>query len=429
MFDTRRLISLPSAALNWLTASFWSGFFIIFALSFFIRYEALGEIHSRYLVPNPAWELPSIAISLMETGQFANPYMIATGPTAHLPPIFPFIISLIYRVFGLTSAAGFASWLFIIVISSLLFGLLPWFSEQFGLGRQPGFIGGIAGALKVEWPGHGEYLTALFLGLILVIFLQRWSRKNISWKKSFFFGLFIGITFHVQPALLPVVLGCIVFELWWSKAKRNLFSIGIVALGILIASLPWAWRNYRSFDAIFFIRSNFGLELRMGNHEGAVATMEEMDALGEHRHPRTHFSEVKALREIGEIEYMRQAQKEAFDWIRSNPDDFLWLAVQRFANLWSGPLHRPEDAINVALLTLFAIGGIWWNYFTLKVSQRATLLIPLITYPAIYYFMAYMPRYRIPIDWLLYLLAGALIWRVLSMMHPDKSGNLRRDEK
>jgi hypothetical protein len=423
MFRKNQLLSIPRAALDWLAASSWLSFLIIFTLAFCIRYDELKGIHPRYLVPNPAWELPSIAISLMKTGQFADPYMIATGPTAHLPPIFPYIFCFIYRIFGLTSAAGFASWIFIFTISSLLYALLPWFSEQFGLSRSAGFIGGIAAALKVEWPGHGEYLTGLFLGLILVIFLKRWRKKGFPWQNSLFFGIFIGAAFHVQPALLPVILACVAFELWWFKDKRIFAHATLISLGIILAALPWAWRNYKAFDTFFFIRSNFGLELRMGNHEGAVATMEEMDALGEHRHPSTHFTEVRLLKDVGEIEYMRQAKEEAFDWLRSHPRDFLWLAVQRIANLWAGPIQRPADALSISLLTILAFVGMWRNYQMRKVPQRAALLIPLITYPVIYYFMAYMPRYRIPIDWILYLLAGAAIWHWIGQENHDRNIN------
>ena len=35
----------------------------------------------------------AIALSLVETGEFADPYLIHTGPTAHLPPIPPWILS------------------------------------------------------------------------------------------------------------------------------------------------------------------------------------------------------------------------------------------------------------------------------------------------------------------------------------------------
>jgi len=34
-----------------------------------------------------------------------------------------------------------------------------------------------------------------------------------------------------------------------------------------------------------------------------------------------------------------------------------------------------------------------------------------LTYPLVYYLVAYMPRHREPLDWLFLLLAGAAIWR------------------
>ena len=31
------------------------------------------------------------------------------------------------------------------------------------------------------------------------------------------------------------------------------------------------------------------------------------------------------------------------------------------------------------------------------------------TFPLVYYVVAYLPRYRVPIDWILYLLAGKAV--------------------
>jgi hypothetical protein len=410
MFRIHNLLSVVLAGVDWVVRSPWRPFIFIFLLSFAIRVNQLNQIPSRHLIPNPYWELGAIAISLMESGQFANPYMIPTGPTAHLPPIYPFIFSVIYRWFGLTSTAGYVSGLFIIATGSLLYAMLPWFSDKFGLGRQSGFIGGLAGALLVEWPGHGEYPTGIVLGVLLVAFLRRWTKNSISWRGSFLLGLAVGAAFHLQPALLPVMLGCMAFELWWSRSHRRWAFLSVLALGVVIACIPWGWRNYTTFNALFFIRSNLGLELRMGNHEGAAASMEVMDAEQEHPHPRVHFTEVRKLQEAGEIEYMRQAGREALEWIRTHPGDFIWLTVQRFANLWAGPLHRPKAAAGVFALTLLAFWGAWRTFPSLTIPQRAAILIPLGTYPLIYYVVAYMPRYRVPIDWILFILAGTAVW-------------------
>jgi hypothetical protein len=86
--------------LDWMACSSWRSFSIIFLFSCTIHVNRLNQIHSRYLIPDASRELGAIAISLLDTGQFANPYMLPTGPTAHLPPLIPFIISLIYRSFG-----------------------------------------------------------------------------------------------------------------------------------------------------------------------------------------------------------------------------------------------------------------------------------------------------------------------------------------
>jgi hypothetical protein len=153
----------------------------------------------------------------------------------------------------------------------------------------------------------------------------------------------------------------------------------------------------------------------MGNHEGAAATIEEMDEdpYAHYLHPRLFPIEAAKLREMGEGEYMRLAGKDALGWIRAHPSEFLSLTLQRFANLWGGPLHRPQAASGVMLLTLLAVWGLWLNFRTLRIPQRAALIIPLATYPLIYYFVAYMPRYRAPIDWILFVLAGSLVWRAI----------------
>jgi hypothetical protein len=185
-------------------------------------------------------------------------------------------------------------------------------------------------------------------------------------------------------------------------------------LGVLLACIPWGYRNYVAFNELFFIRSNLGLELRMGNHDGAAATMEVMDARGEHPHPRSHIVEARLVQKIGEPEYMRAALAEALEWIRTNPLEFLRLTVARVLNLWFGPLHRPKAALGTLMLTVLAFLGAWRTLSEMKVPQQAALLIPLATYPLIYYVVSYMPRYRIPIDWILFMLASATVWRWIS---------------
>ena len=277
------MVQFLRAVVDWIARSPWRYFSLIFLLSMVIRVDQLDQISGRYLLPTSDRELGAIAISLTKTGDFADPYIIPTGPTAHLPPIPPLRDSLIYRALGLTYKAGYVRAMSIIVTTSVLYALLPWFSDRLGTGRGAGVLAGLAGAISGfvggVWdmlPGHGEYLTGLTLGLVLAAFLHRWANRGGGLVGSLLLGLGIGVAFHVQPALLPVVLGCMLFELWWLKGARKWALMGVIALGILLASLPWGWRNLRTFNRVIFIRSNFGLELSMGNNDAAAATFDEI---------------------------------------------------------------------------------------------------------------------------------------------------------
>ena len=422
--------NILSSTTNWLFSSSWPSATFIFLTAFLIRYQKLLKIPRRWLAPNPGWEMDSIAISLVKTGEFANPYMIPTGPTAHLPPLHPWLISLIYRAFGLTEQGGFAAYLYMVLTFSLMFALLPWLGEKLGLGRPAGLIGGLIGALSVEWAGHGEYLTGIGLSLLLVFFLLRWKKGEPTWWTSILLGLFCGLLFHLQPALLLMVIGCLVFEALRSRSGKKRLSIALVVAGIFLACLPWGVRNYQVMGGVFFIRSNFGLELRLGNHDGAAATMEIMDQNEEeHQHPRTHLQDARLTREVGEVEYMRLVKKEALDWIQKHPGQFIRLLGERFINLWFGPPYDLSQAWRVTALTLLAIIGIWSYFGSLTPLQRAGLLIPVLTYPLVYYVVAYMPRYRIPIDGLIYLLSGAGVIVLIQKTLVLVKGNLNSTEK
>jgi hypothetical protein len=390
----------------------WS-FLVIFVLAFGIRVFFLTKIPERYIVPHDRWEMEAVATALAERGEFADPYAVPTGPTAHLPPVMPGILAGIWRLLGMGLAAGYAAWVFRIATYAAMYAMIPWFAGRLGLKTQAGVLAGLAGAMMAEWPGHGEALTAIAMGLLAVAFSNRWCSRRSSAARSFLLGLAAGLSFHLQPVLLPVVLGYLLFELWWRRDRRKWMLTATLALGMLVACLPWTVRNYVTFDALFFIRSNFGLELRMAYHEGAAASMEVMDAREEHRHPRTHEEEARLLRELGEMEYMREAQREALEWMAENPAEALRLSVSRFAHFWFGPLHRPGTALAVTALTLLSLLGVWLTVPTLTVPQRAALLIPLAAYPLVYYVVTYMWRYRTPLNWLILLFAGAAVWRLI----------------
>jgi hypothetical protein len=398
----------------------WRPCLLVFVVALAIRLFFLTLIPEDALIPNSDWELDAIAMSLATEGQFANPYMVPTGPTAHLAPIPPLMLALIYKLFGITMVAGVVGWLTRMVFQSAIWGLLPWIGERTGLGWKAGLTGGLAGAMFPQWLAHGEALASVLMGLLVVAIVRRWDslqRRESGGPDSaprtaasLLLGAAFGVSFHVQPVFLVILLGYLTFEVWRRSDRRKWGSAGLVLLGALLVSIPWGVRNYRAFDAVFFVRSNLGLELRMGNHEGATASIDDPHFNDWPPHPRTHREDAIKLREWGEVPYMRDSRREALAWIGSHPGEFARLTAKRVAYFWLGPLDQPGIALLFAALTGLAILGVIRALPGLPGTPSAALLIPLLTYPLIYYLVPWQHRYRFPIEWILFLLAGAALW-------------------
>ena len=386
---------------------------LLFVLSLSLRLGSLLLIPQDLIPPNPNWETGAVSISLATTGEFADPYLIPTGPTAHMPPLYVAAMSLVYRVLGTGMAGGMVRWILIMVAYSALWALMPWLGESLGVGRRAGVFGGVVGALFVTFPSELESLSALALAMTSIGFCLRWRGDAKSGGRKgrlVLLGVALGASFHLQPVLLPVVLGYLTFELWWWRGRRSWWRVGLMALGILLACLPWGVRNYTTFHQLFFIRGNLGLELYVGNHDGAHADIDVSSARRSFQHPRTDRAEAERVLELGEGPYMAEKQREAVDWIRANPGEFLRLTGTRVLYFWFGPLHKGSGAAPYLLLSLLALIGGWRAFPTMKMPQRAALLIPLATYPLVYYVVAYMPRYGEPVRWALLLLAGAAVF-------------------
>ncbi len=43
-------------------------------------------------------------------------------------------------------------------------------------------------------------------------------------------GALTGFAFHLAPALVPVAVGCSLFELWWMRDRRKWASLVVVAV-------------------------------------------------------------------------------------------------------------------------------------------------------------------------------------------------------
>src|ERR1039458_10375401 len=105
-------------------------FLAIFALSFLIRFALLVRVPQNGILGSG--EASLIAKALASKGQFADPFAVPTGPTAHLTPFYPVLLAGINKVFGSGYTGSFVRCLLVIGIYSLLYSLYPTFASIFG---------------------------------------------------------------------------------------------------------------------------------------------------------------------------------------------------------------------------------------------------------------------------------------------------------
>jgi len=105
---------------------------------------------------------------------------------------------------------------------------------------------------------------------------------------------------------------------------------------------------------------------------------------------------------------------------RISPAEFLWLTLRRIANVWIGPIHRPSGSGSFELTSW--LSWIVGSFRAISIPSERVDHSPG-SLPFTYYFFAYMPRYRQPIDWILVVLAaprfGAGLYPILRRNGPS----------
>ena len=363
-----------------------------------------------------------VAISLSERGQFADPYVTPTGPTAHVAPLMPVILALFIKIFGNVEAAWLASRLLECVVIALFAALLPSLAERFGLGRRAGIVAGFVTALPtflwIETNGKFETTYTLLATTLLVAFTAyRLTHNDLfgttrSWA---LIGAAWGLGVLITPLLLPVLLALIAYGLVFRVHNARL-SPRQAAAALAAAALvfgPYSIERSVTLGAPVVVRSNFGLELFLSNNDASKARfLDNMapDGVMRRHHPLSRRREAMRVRTMGEGAYNAMLQRRAIAWIVRHPVHFARLTLARAKEFW---FPTSNSGLKTAFLWGVAIAGIAWLVSLARGSdpERATLarlwLLALFTYSLVHYVIQADVRYRYPIQGLLLLATSA----------------------
>ncbi len=396
---------------------------LIFALSWTVRIALVLFTGAHRQPVNPV-EMVLVAESLAADEGFSNPYGCKTGPTAHLAPVYPFVVSLIYRLFPPGSSRQLATFMLSTTFASLAYALLPWLAIRLGLSQRIGSVAGLAGAAVplFFWVEVTSEWEAALSALLLVVALGEFA--DLSWKlsvrRAVATGVVGGVALLTAPTLLLLFVALFLALLWHGRRHVTAMLRPAVALWlpVVLLILPWTIRNYQVFNHFILLRGNAGLQLHMSFNPLARATFDEGVASGAFLdHPHSTPQACREFARFGEVAMNQAYRQQALEWIRANPGRSGQLILERFVAFWRMAVPSPAKTVVSELITLFALLGLW---LCLKRYRFAGLLlgIVLLTYPLIYYINFFEPRYRYPIHPICLLLAGVFFTEIAGVLRP-----------
>jgi dolichyl-phosphate-mannose-protein mannosyltransferase len=366
-----------------------------------------------------------VAWSLATGKGFSGPFPGYETVTAWLAPVYPFLWAICFKLSHLNSEAlillgqtmncafSAATCWPIFFIGKKLFG------EKVGLASAWVWVFlPYAILMPLEWTWDQSLAAFILASIVAATLRLRESMSPLFWSG---YGLLWALAALVNPALcilLPFFFAWLIFQRWRSGVMSTALYAR-VALMFVLAVLPWTIRNYYAVDGWVFVKSNFGLELWLGNHPSS--STKEL-------HPMFSFPERFRLIMEGEADYNRGKQRMAVAYIKAHPGEFIKKSWSRVLDTWSA---RDDSWVDAWIAALHLSREDIWLCSVFSVVSFAGLLLAVLTqgmeslppamclvlFPIPYYITHTALRYRHPIDPLMTIFAVyalSRLWRALS---------------
>jgi len=353
-------------------------------------------------------EMGWVARSLALGHGFSSPFFPGTGPTALVPPLFPYLLAGVFRIWGLYTAK---SALVILLLDSLFSALtcIPiYLSLKDIAGEKPAQLAGwlwVVYPFAIYFSGTQVWdyaLTSLLFATCFYCSQRLHLQDHLSaW---FGFGILYGITALSNPSVLSVLPFLFLTTLLKVRRVGGRWVVrgALSSLALLLVIAPWALRNDRVMHAASPIRDGFWLEFWAGN---AGDTSSSNPAWA---HPATNPAEMQKFEAEGETTYLAQKHDLAVQAVHNHPFFFVITSIRRAVRFWTGfwsfrsnYLHmEPFDLPNVFFctsITFFMLRGLW-RWWKEDPNHALPYLILTALFPLTYYVTHTSMDYRQPIE-------------------------------
>ena len=422
---------MSQAKLNEARPSFRRSIWFIVLVAFALRLGVITLGHTYRITPRRdhfqfGWETGRLARSIALGQGFSSPTDLPSGPSAWTAPVYPYILGIVFKLFGVYT--NLSAWI-ILVFNSIFAALTCWTIYRIAqriFGPWTARVSAWTWAVFpyiIYWPVRVVWdvclSTFLFtLALWLAMCLKERARTRDWIGYGALWGL-IALTNTALIILLPFMLAWIIWPVRWRAITGPAVAVAV----LLVCVAPWTIRNYHVFGRFVFIRDNLSLELYEANNP-------EADALWtRNEHPGNDPVAMKRFQELGEIGFMHEKSQELRSFVLHNPGKVVLFTIERVWYFWAAP--RQATIVNgydlwvarhveFALAAVFAFAGLILTF--VRRNPYRWLLAPfLVIYPLPYYLVNPFPRYKHPIEpvmaiLIVYLLAESrgvrLDWRL-----------------
>jgi 4-amino-4-deoxy-L-arabinose transferase-like glycosyltransferase len=384
---------------------------LIFLTAFGIRLLVMIYMQSFQIADNWkfGFETGRIAASVASGHGFSSPLQGPSGTTAWLPPIYPYMLAGIFKLFGVYSVDSALVALTLNSLFSALTCVTIFYIGSKTFGPKVAIWAAWSWALfpyAVFWSTNWVWATSLSAFLfslvcLAALYLEHCYRATAWLGFGVLWGL-IGLTDTALLSTLPFLAGW----LWYRLSQQGMAlsrAISACILGFILILTPWLLRNYLIFGEFVFIKSNFGMELHLGNYEGATGL-----SAGRLLHPAGNEREFEKFRRMGELSYIQESKRQALGFIAAQPGTFFALTLKRVLYFWTGnpqllqifPLSGRFVTARYVLFTLVSVLAFLGLMLAFRSHNPAVPLfaITLLVFPIVYYITHPTPRYRHPIE-------------------------------
>ncbi|MGB9407135.1 MAG: glycosyltransferase family 39 protein [Terracidiphilus sp.] len=377
------------------------------------------------------WEMGWIARALASGHGFSSPYYPLSGPTAIESPLYPGLLAVVFKLFGIYSlTSGFI----ILSINSLLSALtcIPvYFSAKYSLGARGAWVAAWVWAfypfaIYFSAGRVWEYaLTGLLFATCFCIAQRIHHTKNLfAWLG---WGALCGLTALSNPAVLSSIPFLLLLALY--KVRRSggrwLVNGALTTVAVIAVLTPWTVRNYQLLGVLCPIRDNIWLEFYADDFGNAPMDTSSPPSADGRPYPASSPVELRKYLAMGETAYLAEKHALSIDDFRHRPHySFLvHKTLRRIVYYWTGywsfsaeelraQPYAPANCFYVSCITLLMLRGIrrFWS------QNRAALwpyLVLIGIFPLTYYLTKPIMDYRQAIEPAVVVLvvSGVLPWR------------------